>query len=176
MLAGLTGDRFVAPTRAPRELQTALRLVRLGVPTPEIVAYATYPAGGPLRRADVATLEIPNGRDLGALLADTAPGAARTESWAAVARLLARMTQAGVRHPDLNAANILLAPDENGALDGWLLDVDRVWFDAPGHPRVLEANLRRLTRSARKWRDTRGAQVEDRELHTLAHDARSAAA
>lgn len=176
MLAGLTGDRFLSPTRAPRELRTALRLTRLGVPTPEVVAYATYPAGGPMRRADVATREVLGGRDLGALLAGTSPGEERAESWAAVARLLGRMSQAAARHPDLNAANVLLAPDENGTLEAWLLDVDRVWFDVPGNPRVMAANLRRLLRSARKWRDRRGAQVEDRELHALARDARSAAA
>jgi 3-deoxy-D-manno-octulosonic acid kinase len=175
VLAGLTGDRFVAPTRAPVELRTSLRLARLAIPTPEVIAYATYPAGGPLRRADVATRAISTGRDLGATLADTQPGAERQAAWSAVAQLLARLSQAGVRHPDLNAANVLLAPDENGAMDAWLLDVDRVWFDRPGDPRVLDANLRRLLRSARKWRDARGAQVEERELHELARDARSAA-
>jgi tRNA A-37 threonylcarbamoyl transferase component Bud32 len=176
LLGGLTGDRFMTPTRAPRELRTSLRLTRLGVPTPEMVAYATYPAGGVLRRADIATREIDGGRDLGALLASTSPGTDREASWRAVARLLARMSATGVRHPDLNAANVLLAPDENGDLDAWLLDVDRVWFDRPGDPRVLDANLRRLLRSARKWRDQRGAQVEDRELHDLARDARELAA
>lgn len=176
LLAGLTGDRFMAPTRAPRELRIALRLARLGVPTPEIVAYATYPAGGVLRRADVVTREIGEGRDLGVLLTGTVPGSEREASWRAVARLLARMSVAGVRHPDLNAANVLLAPDENDELDAWLLDVDRVWFDRPGDPRVMDANLRRLLRSARKWRDRRGAQVEDRELHDLARDARELAA
>lgn len=175
MLAGVTGERFLAPTRAPRELRTALRLVRLGVATPEVVAYATYPAGGPWRRADVATREVLGGRDLGALLTDTPPGDERTATWAAAARLLARMSYGGVRHPDLNAANVLLAPDENGGIDAWLLDVDRVWFDEPRHPRVLEANLRRLLRSVRKWRDERSAQVDERELHALARDARSAA-
>jgi tRNA A-37 threonylcarbamoyl transferase component Bud32 len=176
LLAGITGDRFVAPTRAPRELRTVLRLTRLGVPTPELVAYATYPAGGVLRRADIATKEIAGGRDLGALLADTAPGTEREASWRAVARLVARMSDAGVRHPDLNAGNVLLAPDDNGDVDAWLLDVDRVWFDRAGEPRVLDANLRRLLRSARKWRDHRGAQVDEAELHALARDARDAAA
>lgn len=174
LLSGVTGDRFLAPTRAPRELRTALRLARLGIPTPEVVAFATYPAGGPMRRADVATREIADGRDLGALLAGTEPGEARREEWEAVARLLGRMTDSGVRHPDLNAANVLLAPDENGELDAWLLDVDRVWFDRPGDPRVLDANLRRLLRSVRKWRDVRGAPVDDHEMDDLARMAGSA--
>jgi tRNA A-37 threonylcarbamoyl transferase component Bud32 len=175
VVAELTGDRFLAPTRAPRELRTALRLARLGVPTPELVAYATYDAGGPFRRADVVTREIPSGRDLGAVLMETSPGEERADSWAAVTRLLVWMSNGGVRHPDLNAANILLAPDVNDTLEAWLLDVDRVWFDAPGHPRAIDANLRRLMRSARKWRNQRGAQVDDRELHALARDVWTAA-
>src|SRR5205814_3048324 len=40
LLAPITGDVFLAPTRAPYELATSLRLMRHGVPTPEIVAYA----------------------------------------------------------------------------------------------------------------------------------------
>ena len=176
LLAGITGDRFLGPTRAPRELHNTLRLTRLSVQTPELVAYATYPAGGPWRRADVATREVANSRDLGTLLIETVPGDERAEAWQVVARLLRRMTDGGVRHPDLNAANVLLAPDENGALEAWLLDVDRVWFDEPAHPRVLEANLRRLMRSLRKWRDERGANIEDSEVHAFARQVRSAAA
>lgn len=174
LLAGITGDRFLAPTRAPRELRTALRLERAGVPTPEVIAYATYPAGGALRRADIATREIEGGQDLGRLLSDTVPGSERTESWTAVGRLLARLSAAGARHPDLNAANVLLAPADTGDIEAWLLDVDRVWFDRPGDPRVMDANLRRLARSVRKWRDRWGAQIEESELDILARQARSA--
>jgi tRNA A-37 threonylcarbamoyl transferase component Bud32 len=164
----------LAPTRAPRELRTALRLERAGVPTPEVLAYATYPAGGALRRADIATREIEGGQDLGRLLSGTVPGSERTESWTAVGRLLASLAAAGARHPDLNAANVLLAPADTGDIEAWLLDVDRVWFDRPDEPRVMDANLRRLARSVRKWRDRWGAQIEESELDILARQARSA--
>ncbi len=174
LLAGVTGERFLAPTRAPRELRTALRLERAGVPTPEVIAYCSYPAGGPFRLADVATREVEGGRDLGQVLSDTVPGAERTGSWAAVGRLLASLRAAGARHPDLNAANVLLATRESGDTEAWLLDVDRVWFDRPDEPGVMEANLRRLARSVRKWRDQRGAQVDESELDVLARQARSA--
>src|SRR3954470_22831790 len=45
LLAPVTGDRFLPPTRAPHELRTALRLAEAQVPTPEVIAYAIYPAG-----------------------------------------------------------------------------------------------------------------------------------
>jgi hypothetical protein len=64
VLAPVTGDRFIGRTRAPFELATALRLASAGVRTPEIIAYATYPAGALFRRSDVATREIVGGRDL----------------------------------------------------------------------------------------------------------------
>ena len=54
LLGSIRDDRFLGATRAPRELELSLALRRLGVPTPEVVAYATYPAGAMFRRADVA--------------------------------------------------------------------------------------------------------------------------
>jgi hypothetical protein len=168
LLAPVTGDLFLFPTRAPRELEMALRLARCGVSTPEVVAYALHPAGGPLRRADVATREVPDGRDLGDLLAESPPLARKREALRAAASLLARMADVGARHPDLNVKNVFVAPDENGRPEAWLLDVDRVWFDEPGVRRVADANLRRLARSARKWRRERGIALDEGDLLWLA--------
>jgi hypothetical protein len=46
---------------------------------------------------------------------------------------------------------VLLARGESGELTAYVLDVDRVEFLRPRDPRVTELNLRRLTRSVRKW-------------------------
>src|SRR5215467_3319533 len=54
----LTRDLFLPPTRAPIELDASLRLAAAGVPTPELLAYAIYPAPFGLRRADVVTREV----------------------------------------------------------------------------------------------------------------------
>ena len=183
LLAPLTGDRFLSPTRAPRELAIALRLAETPVPTPQLVGYATYPAGPArlaiVRRADVVTREIPRARDLAeALLASSL--ATRGPLWLATARLVASLTRAGARHPDLNLKNVLIAhsADEN-VLPGdepkagprsplaLVLDVDRIEFGRPGDPRITAANLARLVRSARKWRDFHGATVEESELSSL---------
>src|SRR6185437_3193187 len=48
-------DRFLPPTRVARELTAAFRLRLGGVPTPDVLAVGTYPAGGFFRRADVVT-------------------------------------------------------------------------------------------------------------------------
>ena len=51
-----------------------------------------------------------------------------------------------------------------------MLDVDRVWFDEAGSARVTEANLRRLARSAEKWRDRHGLRIDAARILELAGD------
>jgi Lipopolysaccharide kinase (Kdo/WaaP) family len=166
LLAPLLGDRFLPPTRAPLELAISLVLGRAGVPTPPVAAYAIYPAGPVLRRADVLTVELA-GRDLGAALRDAAGGPERHLFIAPVVALLASLTQAGAWHPDLNVKNILLTGSETGSLQPVVLDVDRVRFSPAGDPNVREANLRRLARSVRKWREQWGRGFDEAELATI---------
>ena len=66
----LVQDRFFPPTRVARELAAAFRLRVGGVPTPEVLAVVTYPAGLLMRRADVMTRFIEGGADLSAVFAD----------------------------------------------------------------------------------------------------------
>ncbi len=149
LLAPLTGDLFLAPTRAPRELAAALRLAAAGVPTPELLAYAVYPAG-PFARADVATRMLH-----GVALPEAWRGSLSVdESWGlveAIAKLLESLHRAGAHHPDLNVRNVLMV-DGAGGPTAAVLDVDRVVFGAPGDPRLGEQNLNRLLRSMRKER------------------------
>jgi hypothetical protein len=151
ILAGLTGDRFIVPTRAPHELETSLSLAARGVPTPLIVAYALYPAGPFLRRADIASREVPSARDAEAALGAATSASQVDEILEATARLVAALTKAGARHHDFNLKNVLLARGDTGELTAYVLDVDRVEFLRPQDPRVTELNLRRFTRSVRKW-------------------------
>lgn len=167
-LARLTGDRFLAPTRAPYELETSLALARLGVATPEIVAYALYPPGGWLQRSDVCSREVAASRDLAQVLTGEGP-AQRAAALAATASLVGSLARVGARHHDLNAKNILLAGD--AAL---VLDVDRVQLGQRPET-ALEANLKRLQRSLRKWRATAGARVTEEDMLQLADRARAAA-
>lgn len=167
VLAPITGDLFLPPTRAPRELEMALRLVDAGVVTPEIVAYATYPAARILWRSDVATREIAGGRDLSRHLRDGRPARVVLDATAALLRSLER---AGARHPDLNVRNVLIV-EGDGPPVAAVLDVDRVVFARPGDRRTGAANLRRLIRSARKLRALGEVTVSDDELAHLASAA-----
>src|SRR2546423_4122091 len=152
-MAKVSKDLFVLPTRGFRELIASLRLRANGVSAPEVVAYVSYPKNWVLRRSDVATREIANGHDLSVALAKVTDHAHRVMVLDAIAKLLRALTHAGAHHPDLNLKNVLLTAGEGEGLDAYVLDVDRVRFSSPGSPLVAKANLDRLIRSLRKWRD-----------------------
>jgi 3-deoxy-D-manno-octulosonic acid kinase len=168
LLAPVTGDRFLPPTRAPHELKTALRLTDSGVATPEVIAYATYPAGTILRRSDVATREVVGGSDLGAVLAGGMPPDARASVWTATAELLHALERAGARHPDLNVGNVLIVENGDGSRRALVLDVDRMVFGRANDRRIGAANIARLVRSMRKLRSQRRLTVTDDEMEKLA--------
>lgn len=149
MLASLRGDVFLDPTRAPYELVASTRLRAAGVPTPEVLGYATYRAGPWLRRADVITREIPKGRSLATIFREgVTPDMRKTLSDATHA-LVRALSDAGALHPDLNLANVLIALERDGTPRAYALDVDRVIFRADRKD-VARANLRRLRASADK--------------------------
>jgi len=168
-MARINTDLFLLPTRGFRELLASLRLRASGVSTPEVVAYVSYPKNWILRRSDVATREIANGHDLSIALLKVTDHAHRVMVLDAIAKLLRALTHAGAHHPDLNLKNVLLTAGEGEDLDAYVLDVDRVRFSSPGSPLVAKANLDRLIRSLRKWRDTEGLpySAEDEEYLRL---------
>ena len=175
LLAAVTGDRFLAPTRAPHELATSLRLSSAGVATPELIAYAIYRAGGPLRRSDVATREVTGGRDLADLLGDAQARRDLAGVFDATALLLRALARAGARHRDLNAANVLVASGDDGAQRAYVLDVDRVTFGTPGDTAIATQNFERLARSLRKLRASGRVALSDAELSALGIAAGQAA-
>lgn len=163
LFAPLTRDYFLPPTRAPRELAISERLRALGVPTPEVVMYGLTPAFFPMQRVDVVTRDLGEGSDLGALLMPDAAPERRHAAWMAAHALVERLGHAGVRHHDLNVKNIYITYGD-GRHAAHLLDVDRVTFGRPADGRIHQANVARLNRSARKWRDLHGAVLDERDL------------
>lgn len=166
LLAGVTRDVFLPPTRAPYELAVSLRLAAAGVRTPEILMYGVQRVAVALRRSDVVTREIVGGRDLSTYLMPGTPPAERGEAWAATRKLVLALNAAGARHHDLNVKNILLSVGATG-LAAWVLDVDRVDFGERDSAAVREGNAARLVRSARKWRDLHGAMIDEAALEAL---------
>ena len=116
--------------------------------------------------------KIPHSRDLASALGALTRGAPKRTLLDATARLLASLSMAGARHPDLNIKNVLIASGDDAVPEAYVLDVDRVWLDVPGAPSVLQANLRRLTRSALKWRRLRALPIEEADLLAIETTAR----
>ena len=164
-LAWITRDFFLAPTRAPRELATAVRLAAEGVPTPEVVAYAVYGGAGPLHRSDVATAQV-DGVDFPSAWAAMPGRAERDAMLDAVAALLRGLQASGAWHQDLNVRNVLVSR-AGGAMTAWVLDVDRVVFHARGDPGVALRNARRLARSLAKWRALKQLDLGEDQLRRL---------
>ena len=172
LLARTGSDLFFPPTRGLRELVNSLRLKLTGVPTPEVVAFVSYPAGQILRRSDVATREIPESHDLSVVLREITEGEHRSACLRATGMLLSLLTRGGAHHPDLNARNVLISWDSSDGAKAFVLDVDRIRFHVPGDPMVANANLARLERSLAKLREHEGLMVSDDEISMI----RSAAA
>lgn len=168
-MAKISNDLFVLPTRGLRELMSSLRLRAMGVSTPEVLAYVSYPTAYILRRSDVVTREIPNGHDLSVVLAKVTDHQHRVMVLDSIAKLLRALYHAGAHHQDLNLKNVLMTAGEGEGLDAHVLDVDRVRFHSPESPLVAKANLDRLIRSLRKWRDLHGLpfSAEDEEYLRL---------
>jgi hypothetical protein len=165
LLAPLTGDVFRTPTRAPLELAISERLRELRVPSPRMLGYVTYPAAPGFARADVVTREVRGAQDLSAALM-TDDAVLRERALRATTTLLHALSDAGVRHHDLNVKNVLLQNRDGELPLALLLDVDRVVFGGD-KTSVRAANLARLLRSARKWQSLHGARVTDSELAEL---------
>lgn len=166
-LRALTGDLFWGATRAPRELDIALALHALGIPTPPVLAYAVYPAGGGFARSDVVTEEVPDSTDFGELLLATSPESdERRKGWNATRRLMKRLAAAGIRHHDFNVKNVLLRRTVDDLFAGYVLDVDRIEFDCTRRD-AFAGNRARLRRSVEKWRDQRGATITGDEIDAL---------
>lgn len=166
MFASLTGDRFLAPTRAPYELDVSLALARHGIATPDVIAYAVYPPGGILQRSDVCSREVPSARDLADILVRGGDDE-RAAALRVTTELVASLARAGARHHDLNAKNVLVNSER-----AYVLDVDRVQLGLTPAA-ALEGNLGRLQRSIHKWRAKFGARVTDTELTDLERAARA---
>lgn len=145
----LTRDLYLGPGRILQEIQASEKLAQLAIPTPQIQAALFYPCG-PVYRMEVATSFVSGGRDLNDLLSTRPLAGQRTRIFSAIRKLFEQLQQHGIRHPDLNARNLLLSPAGSVGWKAWLLDVDAIRLDEPGSPVVDTANRNRLLRSLLK--------------------------
>lgn len=200
-VASLLADRYLR-FGTPRPFLEAIaseEVGRRGIATPAVVAGVVYPSGL-VYRADLVTAFVPETRDLAAVLFGRAgTGDGRTPADGALRRghgaaelqvgerdrlgalrrtgaLIARMAARGVRHPDLNAKNVLLReprdPTSDGGPETLILDLDRCAFtDGVDSPAPL---LARLERSLRKFERAGGPALSEAEWIALRNAAAGA--
>ncbi|HET8552953.1 MAG TPA: 3-deoxy-D-manno-octulosonic acid kinase [Gammaproteobacteria bacterium] len=153
-------DRYAWPGRAAatrpwREWHylDAMRAQHLPVPRP---VAAQIRRSGLIYRGDLITERIADARPLSAWLKvrDLA-----SPPWRDIGRTLTGFHLAGAAHPDLNAHNILIQPDQTV----WLIDFDRGGWRKPGGGWTRQ-NLARLKRSLIKLSNERAIAGAWREL------------
>lgn len=144
LVASLMGDRYLWTgadrTRPFMEFRLLAEIARLGLPGPAVVA-ARCCRHGLFYTADLITRRIADAQTLAECLA---AGRLDGELAEEVGALVARFHRAGVWHADLNAHNVLLAPDGL-----YLIDFDRGRLRTPAMA-WQQANLLRLRRSLLK--------------------------
>ncbi|KZC16148.1 3-deoxy-D-manno-octulosonic acid kinase [Rhodanobacter sp. FW510-R12] len=144
LVASLMGDRYLWTgadrTRPFVEFRLLAEIARLELPGPAVVA-AWYCRHGMFYSADLITRRIADAQTLAERLA---AGRLDGELAEEVGALVARFHRAGVWHADLNAHNVLVAPDEL-----YLIDFDRGRLRIPAVA-WQQANLQRLRRSLLK--------------------------
>jgi 3-deoxy-D-manno-octulosonic acid kinase len=146
----LVDRRYLAGARAFRELLVTERLHRLGAPVPEVLAAVQERLRpGPGYSACIVTRRIMGSVPAAQALSDATEGEARI-LMEDIGRAIRRCHEAGGRHADLNAWN-LLVPRTRPDLPVVVIDWDRGRWDPDGVPdRARRASLSRLARSLRK--------------------------
>ena len=169
LVARFVQDRYLdsGPKRPIRELTASVRARARGVPTPEVVAAAVYPAGG-WYRADIVTRYLPASRDLADRLFDDGDTDRRRQAMRMAGALLRRAHEAGVVHNDLNLRNILIA-GAGDAERAWLLDLDRAVVMRDAAARFeRDLMLRRFARSLRKFERYHRSRLREGEREAFA--------
>ncbi len=137
------------PPRPLRELCVSAEARAAGVPTPEVLA-AVWERGGLGRyRAWVIVHEIPDALPFAHLWSTVSNAQERRAAVQAAAAATAKLHDAGIVHPDLNATNILLQRAD-GAWRAWIIDLDGAHRVGTLTPQQRARALWRLVRSCTK--------------------------
>jgi 3-deoxy-D-manno-octulosonic acid kinase len=162
-VAPLLGDRHlrVGVPRPVGEARASVEARARGIDTPRVVAGVVYPSG-PFYRGDLVTEYVDGSVDLAAVLFQDAPGPDRLDALERAGALVAGMAAAGVRHPDLNAKNILYSGHRT-----LVLDLDRCRTTPDAEPVPPEGMVARLERSLRKLGATTDRALPREELDAL---------
>ncbi|MCQ2228908.1 MAG: lipopolysaccharide kinase InaA family protein [Bacteroidales bacterium] len=142
---------LVRPSKAKRAYEIAMRLLQLGIDTPEPIAYIESRNFGLLKYGYFISTEKKHIPCIGML--DEFGGVIPEGLPQAVAEFIVEMHKKGFMHGDINLANILYRQNDNGTFDFTVIDTNRSHFiDNPTKEDCLK-NLMRLTHERPLARD-----------------------
>ena len=142
-LAPLWGDRLLGTDRPLAELRVNAALRAAGAPVPEPVLASAERRGGPFWSAAVATVHEPDTRDGLALLGAQPPVGDAQRALLAAARAVRAFHDAGGRHLDLHAGNLIF----RGHDECLVVDLDKARRLAHVGPSARMSEIMRLYRS-----------------------------
>lgn len=171
LLGRLRGTVFLSCRSMLRELRIALHARSRGVPTCRPVALRLQRMHDLFWQAHYLSEEIPRAEDLLQLCRRAGPEspyppARRQELARSVAKAIAAMHDAGIRHDDLNLKNLLVAERE-GRLEVHVIDFKKALLQNCVDRRARLRNLVRLDRSVVKWLASRRAVTASDRLRAL---------
>lgn len=167
LVARVMHDTYVGWQPRPfRELETLTALRQRGAPVIEVYGAAVHWLLPGCYRGWLVTRYLPESRTLWEWVADAQPAPLRARVLTQVGRAVRRLHDLGGWHPDLNLNNILIVtPAGDDAIEVVFIDFDA----APPVrrlPRLPQADLARLERSARKL-DPAGMRLTAADLETV---------
>jgi tRNA A-37 threonylcarbamoyl transferase component Bud32 len=170
----LTRRVFVTwPPRPFRELTITEEVRRRGIATVEVYAACVQRIWGPFYRGWLVTRKLPEGQDLWtAIQGDFAREAGAEKLLKAAASSLRGLHREGVYHRDLNLKNILVRRESN-EVRGYIIDLDKATLflgEVPGI--MVQRNLDRFLRSARKL-DPKREYFSERDWETFVDSYRA---
>jgi len=146
----LLGGLYLGTGRALAQAEAAERLLRSGIPTPQVLAVGWRRSFLIFTKQVIVTRAIPGAENLYEVARQDAPWRRRRAILAASADLIRRMHDAGFLHADLNVANLVLASG-SGVDRVFVVDLDRGRFEGRLTTPQRLRNLARLQRSYEKW-------------------------
>jgi 3-deoxy-D-manno-octulosonic acid kinase len=155
LVSHLSYDQYVwtgvERSRPVREWRLLEALSTQSLPAPRPVA-ARAVRTGPIYRADILTVLLPDTVPLSSLLGEVWDDA---DLWAAIGAMVAGFHRAGCDHPDLTAHNILVDSQRRP----YLVDFDNARFRSAGA--WMQAGIARLKRSLNKVSHETGTQFSE---------------
>jgi 3-deoxy-D-manno-octulosonic acid kinase len=167
LLAPLLGELYFGPARVLAELEATRALFAAGAPVPEPALALAQRRTGPLWECAFGTLRVPGETLLATLLRAPDEGE-RADALRACAEAVRAFHDAGGRHADLNATNLIVARGAQGAR-AQLVDLDRATIAAPVPARRRAREIARLWRSLEKHARAKRVVAQEREAFVAAY-------